>query len=193
MGYNKEKARENRERKELEAEQETGLPAKNGAVVAEAVKVDVSKANQFSDEYTLEVDMDYDPAADIFRIPKKDPNYEYRWARDDSKRLSRLTTTLLQQLGGWQLVPKAHSLRIGFKDREISEDGHKRIGEHILVFMPKAVFDRKNEMKKAKIDARTGDIRRNVGEGIRVIGGKGASSRLRDKAQKDNSYETPND
>lgn len=184
MAYNKEKAAENRKKREEEVEKELG-----GTAVMEQPKA----ANEFDDEYTLQVDADYDPSADIFRVPTKDPNFEYRWVRDESKRLSRVTSSLLHQLGGWELVKKQHALRLGFKESEISEDGHKRIGEHVLAFMPKSLYEKKLAGKKEKVNARTSGIRRHVEDGIQVVGGRNAQSRKRDKSQKDNLYETPND
>lgn len=173
---------------EQEIDEEAGL---GGVAVVEAPKA--LKANEFTDEYTLEVNSDYDPSADIFRIPKKDPNFEYRYLRDDAERLSITTSTLLHQKGGWQLVPKAHCNKIGFSDRDLSEDGFRRIGKHILAFMPKSLYETKVAAKQEKTNLRTSGIKRLIGDGIQVVGGNNAQRRLRDKSQKDNSYETPND
>lgn len=171
---------------EQEIEQEAGL---GGVAVMEAPKA----ANEFNDEYTLKVDSDFDPSADLFRVPKKDPNFEYRYLRDDAERISITTSSLLHQKGGWQLVPKAHSLRIGFTERDLSEDGFRRIGKHILAFMPKSLFEKKVAGKQQKTNLRTSGIKRLIDDGIKVVDGNGVERRLKDKSQKHNSYETPND
>lgn len=175
---------------EQEIEQEAGL---GGTAVMEAPKKEVKASNEFNDEYTLQVDADYDPSADLFRVPKKDPNFEYRYLRDDAERISITTSTLLHQKGGWQLVPKSHSLRIGFTERDLSEDGFRRIGKHILAFMPKNLYEKKIAAKQEKTNLRTSGIKRLINDGIKVVDGNGAERRLRDKSQKHNSYETPND
>lgn len=154
-------------------------------------KKEILKANEFTDEYTLKVDSDFDPSADLFRVPNKSPDYAYRYLRDDAERISITTTTLLHQKGGWQLVPKSHNLKIGFTDRDLSEDGFRRIGKHILAFMPISLYNKKVAGKQDKTKMRTAGIKRLVGDGIEVIGGNGASRRKRDKSQMDNEYETP--
>lgn len=154
---------------ETEIEAEAGLST---VAVQQAPAVLVSAKNEIPDEYTLEVDADYDPAADLFRIPKPDPKYKYRWLRDEAKNLSVKTTTLLYQKGGWQLCPTSHIKRIGFVDREISPDGLKRMGEHVLAFMPKELWDRKEDAKNEKTMARTNAINQLLKEGDPSVGGK---------------------
>lgn len=174
---------------EQEIENEAGLST---AVIE---KVEVKKAvNEFNDEYTLKVDADFDPAADIFRVPKKDPAFEYRYLRDDAERISITTSTLLYQKGGWQLVPKSHSLRIGFSESDLSEDGFRRIGKHILAFMPKKYFDKKVAAKQSKTNARTEVIKRLVEDGITTVGGREMHKSMRGiKSQKESQYVTPED
>lgn len=188
MAYNKKTAainkEINKELKEREIEKEAGL---SHTAVMEKPKA----ANEFTNEYTLQVDSDYDPAADLFRVPKKDPEFAYRYLRDDAERISITTSTLLHQKGGWQLVPKAHNLRIGFTERDLSEDGFRRIGKHILAFMPIGLYDLKVKGKQDKTQMRTKGIKRLVDDGIEIVGGNNTRRRMRDKSQKDNEYETP--
>lgn len=190
MAYNAEVAKRNREKKTLKDIEDIEQEVTGGVAVKEPT---VRKPNEFNDEYTLQVDADYDPTADIFRIPKKDPSFEYRYLRDDPERLSITTTSLLHQQGGWQLVPKTHLQKIGFNGRDISEDGFRRIGKHILAFMPIAYYQKKVAGKQAKSNARTADIRRNISDGIKRYGADGVEEKVKDKTQKDNSYYVPGD
>ena len=162
-----------RKQKEAEIEQEL----QEGAGVVEHVAVAKTKeepkvkaANEFEDEYTLNVIADYDPNADIFRIPLKDPNYAYRWLVEDKKRLAITTGNLLTQRGGWQFCPQAHLKRIGLEDR-IAADGFARVGEHILAFMPMELYKKKEAAKQHKTDTRTNAINRIVTEGDPSVGG----------------------
>lgn len=183
-----------RPRKNLEQEIENEAGLSGIAVLEEPKAMKPKAANEFENEYTLKVDADYDPTADLFRIPKKDPNFEYRYLRDDSERISITTSTLLYQKGGWQLAPKAHSLRIGFSESDLSDDGFRRIGKHILAFMPKSLFEKKVAAKTAKTNARTGEIKRLVEQGITTIGGQDMHKTMRGiRSQKDSSYVTPED
>lgn len=180
---------------EAEIDQAAGLSVSRETSVAviEEPKKEVKKlaVNEFTDEYTLQVDTDFDPSADLFRVPKKDPNFEYRFIRDTSERLSVTGTTLLHQKGGWQVVPKAHLLKVGIAEREISEDGHLRRGNLILCFMPMNHFKLKADWKNKQVNQRTAGIKRLVEDGIDVIGANGSRRNMRDKSQKDNDYETP--
>lgn len=190
MAYNAEKAAQNKEKKRLEDLKEIEKDM-GGVAVQEAPKV--KAANEFESDYTLQVDSDYDPTADIFRIPKRDPSFEYRYLRDEKKRLSIATSSLLHQMGGWQLCPKRHLEKIGFKGRDISEDGFRRIGEHILAFMPMDFYLKKVAGKQRKTNARTAVIRRNINKGITRYGADGAVEEVRDEKQKDNKYYVPGD
>ena len=149
-----------RQEKEIE---ENVLPA----------KAEPLAKNEFPDEYTLEVEADYDPSADLFRIPKKDPKYSYRFLRNEEKNLSIKTNTLLYQKGGWQILSnRAHLLRIGIKESQISPDGSYRMGEHILAFMPKELFEKKEAAKQQKTKLRTDQITRLLKDGDPSVGGK---------------------
>ena len=143
------------------------------------VNVATLAKNEFPDEYTLDVIADYDPSADIFRIPNKDPRYAYRFLRTEEKNISIKTGALLYQKGGWQITPKAHLLRIGIKESFISADGSYRIGEHVLAFMPKELFDKKEAAKTNKTKMRTKQIERLLKDGDPSIGGKDMHSSMK--------------
>ena len=100
-------------------------------------------------EYTIEVVKDFDGTVDVFYLSAKDPNFEYRFLRDDPKNINIKTTNLLFQKGGWQICPKEHLLRVGLKDKDFAPDGLLRRGDQILAFMPKALFKEK-EVQKLK-------------------------------------------
>lgn len=153
---------------EKEIEEEAGLIESNVATM-EAPAGTKQPANEFNDEYTLEVIADFDPTADIFRIPKPDPRYHYRWLRDNRENLSQKTGNLLLQKGGWQLCSKEHCQRIGLGDR-IDPDGSARIGEHVLAFMPNELWEKKEAAKKKVADSRMDKIHRISKKGDSSVG-----------------------
>lgn len=189
MAYNAQKAKENREKKMQQDIDSIEDEVKGSVVMVAKPKA----ANEFESDYTLQIDADYDPTADIFRIPKRDPSFQYRYLRDDQERLSIATSTLLHQMGGWQLCPKRHLEKIGFSGRDISEDGFRRIGKHILAFMPMDFYLKKVAGKQRKTNARTAVIRRNINRGITRIGADGVEDEVRDDKQKENKYYVPGD
>lgn len=123
------------------------------------------------DEYGIEVIKDYYGQADEFYLSKKDPEYQYRFLRADDKNLSRKTGNLLFQQGGWQLCGKSHLRRIGIADRFISPDGLYRVGDTVLAFMPKALFNEKDAKKIKEASSRTSAIERMLNEGDPNTGG----------------------
>lgn len=129
--------------------------------------------NEFSDEYTLVVDQDFDKRADIFRIPNPDPRFQYRWLSKDEKTLARKNNALLTQYGGWQLATAAHAKKIGRHDTA-SPDGLCRIGEHVLAFMPKELYEKKLAAKQERTDAQLSGIQNRKEDGSKKI--KGTSS-----------------
>lgn len=149
---------------------------KDTAIKPEEQEISPGKTTEKSGEYNVELVRDFNGQVDPFYLTKKDPNYQYRFLRDDSKtggkNISIKTGNLLFQKGGWQLCPKAHLLRLGIKETELSPDNLLRRGDTVLAFMPKALFKeklaRKDEDAKEKMDA----IKRLVGKGDPTQGGK---------------------
>lgn len=138
--------------------------------VVVATVVEAPPANTFNDEYTLQVDMDYDPASDIFRIPKPSPEYEYRFLRDDQKNMSIKTSNLLKNKGGWQVVPKTHLLKCGYDAARLSADGCYRVGELILSFMPKKYYQIKRDADTKTNNTKMEQIANRAAEGDSVKG-----------------------
>lgn len=136
------------------------------------IDTNISSKGDVPNDYTLDVIADYDPSADIFRIPNKDPRYAYRFLRHDDKNLNIKTGALLYQKGGWQIVPEKHLLKIGIRKSFISADGSYRVGEHILAFMPKELHEKKEAAKLDKTKMRTNQIDRLLKDGDPSIGGK---------------------
>lgn len=116
--------------------------------IAKEVPVETSTAHEFGEEYTMQVIADNEPGADQFRIPNKDPKYAYRFLRDDKINMSVKTSNLLYSKGGWQVCSTEHLMRIGIRKDSLQPDGSYKVGELILAFMPKSLFDKK--MKKDK-------------------------------------------
>ncbi len=125
----------------------------------------VSGSNEFGDEYTMEVISDNEPGADIFRIANKDPMFEYRFIKDTKENMSVKTSNLLYLKGGWQVVPKTHLLRIGVSESLLHPDGSFHVGELILAFMPKSLFEKKMAEDRRKSNAAMAGVKRLVEEG----------------------------
>lgn len=122
-------------------------------------------SNEFGDEYTMEVLSDNEEASDIFRIPHKDPNFEYRFLSDRKENLSVKTSNLLLLKGGWQICPLKHLERIGIKKETLNPDGSYRVGELILAFMPKQLFEKKIAEDRRKSNLAMSGVKRLVEEG----------------------------
>ena len=156
---------------ENQSKETSALPAMESA--PSSVQ-DISVAVQVApvkDEYTLEVIKDYDGKIDPFYLSAKDPDYEYRFLRDDRKNLSMKTGNMLFQKGGWQIVPREHLPKIGVKDAFISPDGLYRVGDLILARMPKSLFLDKQKQKEKDAQAPMDAIKRVEKEGDPSVGG----------------------
>ena len=124
------------------------------------------------EDYKIEVIKDYYGNVDIFYLPKKDPRYEYRFLRADDKNLSLATGNMLLQGGGWQLADKAHCLRIGIQEKYLDPNGHYKLGDLLLAFIPKHLYaeKRSHEDKRAKdqMDAINKRIKEGSPEGTEI-------------------------
>jgi len=125
------------------------------------------------DEYTIEIIRDPDSKVDPFILPKKDPNYEYRFLRDDFKNMSLKTTNMLFQKGGWQICNKAHLRKLGIPERMVSPDGLYRVGDTILARMPKKLYEEKFAFKKRQAALPMDAVKRFVKDGDPQAGGVG--------------------
>lgn len=133
--------------------------------VSKIPPAEVQGSNEFGDEYTMQVISDNEPGADIFRIPNKDPNFEYRFLKDSKENMSVKTSNLLLLKGGWQVCPLKHLERIGIRKDLLHPDGSFRVGELILAFMPKAHFNKKMAEDRRKSNAAMAGVKRLVEEG----------------------------
>jgi len=130
----------------------------------------IEKKEEKFEDYKVEIIRDYYGHVDPFYLSKKDPNYEYRFLRDDPKNITIKTTNLLFQKGGWQIVPREHLLKLDIKEREISADGMLRRGDTILAFMPKKLFLEKEKYKQEQANAPVNAVKRLVKEGDKSVG-----------------------
>lgn len=125
-------------------------------------------AAEFGDEYTMEIIADNEPGADQFRIPNKDPKFEYRFLRDDKTNMGVKTSNLIYLKGGWQVVPTSHLLKIGIDKTILQPDGSYKVGELVLAFMPKKYFDMKMAKDKKARDAAMADVQSLVDGNSRI-------------------------
>lgn len=128
----------------------------------------VEGSNEFNDtsEYTIQVIADNGVNIDPTILPKKDPNFEYYFIRDDHKNIAKKTSALLYQMGGWQIVPREHSVKkCGIAEKMLAADGSYRVGELILTFMPKALYAKKRAEEGRRTNARMNAVNRMLEEG----------------------------
>ncbi len=145
---------------------------KNGSVAVAEAPQEVKKAEK--SDYTLNIIEDYSGQIDVFHT-NKDPQYEYRFLRDEFKNMSMKTGNVLFQKGGWQVCDRKHLVRLGYKGTDISPDGYRRVGDTILAFMPKELFKKKEEAKRKKANAPIDAIKRRYKKGVssQEMGGDG--------------------
>ena len=128
------------------------------------IKKHIKTEDGSKDEYNVEIIKDYDGTVDLFYLNKKDPKYQYRFLRAEDKNLSRKTSGLLTDLGGWQLVQRDHLIRMGIKETEMI-DGLYRVGDLVLAFMPKELYEKKEKFKNEKANAPMNAVNRMMEEG----------------------------
>jgi len=132
----------------------------------------LTKQEVKTDDYTAEIIRDYYNHVDPFYLSKKNPDYAYRFLREEPKNLSLKTTNLLFQKGGWQICPKKHLISLGLKEKEdLSPDGHLRRGDTILAFMPMKLFKEKEAYKRDKAKAPMKAINKILSDGDASVGG----------------------
>ena len=136
-----------------------------GTIVVAEKPQGIEGANEFGDEYTMEVISDNEPGSDMFRIPHKDPNYSYRFLRDDADNMSVKTSNLLLQKGGWQICPLKHLIRIGIKEDLLQPDKSYKVGRMVLAFMPMKLFLKKEVEDRRKANEAMAGVKRLVEEG----------------------------
>jgi hypothetical protein len=138
-------------------------------------------------DYSATIIEDFYGKIDPFYLSIKDPNFEYRFIRDDSmsggKNITMKTGNLLLQKGGWKVCGREHLMKLGIKDGAISRDPAKdlrlspdglyRAGDQILVYMPKELYAKKEAHKKKLADEKIGDIQTMIKEGSSELSGTG--------------------
>lgn len=144
----------------------------DSALEENPIEQSLEKEKVATDEYNLEIVRDYYGNVDPFYLSKKDPNYAYRFLRDEHKNLSVKRSNLLFQKGGWQIVPRAHLLKLGIKEEEISPDGMLRRGDQILAFMPIDLYNEKSKYKDEQARSPMKAVNRVLKEGDPSTGGK---------------------
>jgi hypothetical protein len=126
----------------------------------------IKGANEFGEDYTMEVISDNEPGADMFRVPYKDPNFAYRFLRDDKDNMSVKTSNLLLSKGGWQVVPIRHLTVVNKIDKKLLQpDGSYKVGSLILAFMPMKLFLKKEAEDRRKTNEAMAGVKSLVEEG----------------------------
>lgn len=140
----------------------------NEKIVPAGVKTEQEK---FGD-YNVTITKDYYGAIDPFYLSKKDPNFEYRFLREEHKNISIKTGNLLFQKGGWQICAKEHLLSLGIKERDLSPEGLLKRGDTILAYMPKKLYLEKQKQKQDKANEQIRSVKEIVTKGDRSLDGK---------------------
>jgi hypothetical protein len=116
-------------------------------------------------DYHLNIVKDYDEKIDPFYLSRKDPDFEYRFLRDDKRNLNIKTGNLLFQKGGWQICPPSHLDKLGIKIEDRSPDGLLRRGDTILAFMPMKLFKEKEAHRAERAKSPIEAVERNIKHG----------------------------
>ena len=128
---------------------------------------------------------DFDGTIDPFLLSKKDPDYAYRYIRDDDKNIKMKTSNVLLDRGGWRVCPMEHLLKIGaVKSDTKLKDGLYRVGDTILVYMPKELYNKKQLYKNKVANAPMEQINRLLKDGDKSVAGLGHPDMLGLQTQK---------
>ncbi len=136
----------------------------------ETVKINplknVTEEKVKTDDYQVEIIRDFDGVIDPFYLSKKDPDYAYRFLKNEQKNIALKTGNLLFQKGGWQICPRKHLEKLGLKEKDgIGPDGMLHRGDQILAFMPKKLFKEKEAHKHKVANEPMNTVKRLVKEG----------------------------
>ncbi|MBM4240579.1 MAG: hypothetical protein FJ150_02740 [Euryarchaeota archaeon] len=104
---------------------------------------------------------------DPLRLSAKDPEFEYRWLRDDHKNISIKTSNYIGGL--WRIVPKEHidALEKRFNIKLYrAPDGLIRYGDLILGYIPKKIYEQKQKIKAERTRKPIEDVDKTLKEGI---------------------------
>jgi hypothetical protein len=82
------------------------------------------------------------------------------------------SSNLLYEKGGWQVCPKQHLLKIGIPESKLSADGFYKMGDTILAFMPKNLYQLKEVEKDKRANEPMKQIRKMLKDGDPSVGGK---------------------
>ncbi len=160
-------------------------PKKNTASgPKEQVKSPEKKTEKHGKFYEVNIVRDFYGKADPFYISEnihKDPDYAYRFLRDDTKsgakNISIKTSNLLFAKGGWQIASKDFLLSrekyLGLGEKDFAPDGFLRRGDTILAFMPKSLFREKQADKQKKANEAINVVKRNIKRGDPSVAGVG--------------------
>ena len=103
---------------------------------------------------------------DPLKLSAQDPEFAYRWLRDDHKNIATKTASHLSGL--WKIVPKEHidalEKRFNVKIHR-APDGLIRYGDLILGYIPKNIYGHKQKIKAERAKAPMAEIDKMLKEG----------------------------
>ena len=149
-------------RKKSEIEAKTVVEDEMPAIAQDEKAIEVFEKD---DGYNIEIVDDENAPSDVFQIPAPDKAYEYRGIYYKAENVSMKTSNMLHQSGGWQLCPREHLLKIGYKQQEIGPDGLLHRGDLVLARIPRELYERKQEVKRKKAMAPMDAIMRTIKKG----------------------------
>jgi len=136
-------------------------------------------------DFWADVISDFDGTIDPFLLSNKDPDYAYRYIRDDDKNIKMKTGNVLLDRGGWRICPGEHLLKIkAIKEGTSLKDGLYRVGDTILVYMPKDIYNKKQLHKQKTANAPMEQINRLLKDGDKSVAGLGHPDMLGLQTQK---------